>query len=152
MKALKYLLSITLILLAGIQFYPVERSNPEGSMEVPAPAEVRAVLQRSCYDCHSFETKWPWYSYVAPASWLVIYDVEEGRSELNFSTWDKYSSKKREKLIEEVWEEAHEGEMPLWTYLIAHPDARLSDKDIEVLRSWQKPPGEKLEDAILTRK
>lgn len=124
------------IALVGIQFIPVNRSNPPVEEEVPASLEVKAMLKRACYDCHSNETIWPGYSQVAPVSWLLAWDVGEGREELNFSTWNRYSQKKRGKIMKEIWEEVQEGEMPPWFYLPLHPDARLSDSDRSLLRAW----------------
>ena len=124
------------IVLVGIQFIPVNRSNPPVEEEVTASMEVKAILKRACYDCHSNETIWPGYSQVAPVSWLLAWDVGEGREELNFSTWNRYSQKKRTKIIKEIWEEVQEGEMPPWFYLPLHPDARLSDSDRSLLRAW----------------
>ena len=71
-----------------------------------------------------------------PVSWLLAGDVGEGREELNFSTWNRYNQKKRDKIIKEIWEEVQEGEIPFWFYLSLHPDARLSDSDHSVLRAW----------------
>jgi hypothetical protein len=119
-----------------IQFVPVERTNPTVEAEVPAPPEVKEILRRACYDCHSHETRWPWYSRVAPVSWLVARDVREGRDELNFSTWNRISTKDRLDAMHESWEEVAEGEMPPWFYLPPHPEARLSDSEREVLRRW----------------
>jgi hypothetical protein len=132
---LKIALAVVAALLL-IQLVPVDRENPPVTSEVAAPEPVRAVLRRSCYDCHSHETRWPWYARVAPVSWLVAHDVHEGREHLNFSTWDRYDAKKRRELREEAWEEVDEGEMPLWFYLPLHPDARLSDADRAALRAW----------------
>lgn len=133
----KLLLGVLLVLLL-IQLIPVSRENPPVSEEVPAPPEVRALLARACYDCHSHETRWPWYSAIAPASWLVANDVEGARKHLNFSTWDRYDAKRRRKKLEEAREEVREGEMPLWYYVLAHPDARLGKEDRELLRTWTR--------------
>jgi hypothetical protein len=127
-----------LALLLAVQLVPVERDNPRIEGEVPAPPEVRAILERSCYDCHSRKTRWPWYSYVAPASWLLARDVHEARRHLDFTAWDTYSEKKRAKRLREAWEEVKEGDMPLWFYLPLHPDARLSDADRERLHEWTR--------------
>ena len=91
---------------------------------------------RACFDCHSNETVWPWYSRVAPASWLLAKDVREGRAELNFSSWSRYSAKKQRKLLRESLTEVKEGEMPLWVYLVGHREARLSDADRAALERW----------------
>jgi hypothetical protein len=120
----------------AIQLVPIDRSLPPVESEIPAPPEVRAILERSCYDCHSYETAWPWYGYVAPVSWLLAYDVREGRKHLNFSAWGRYTPKKQAKRREEIPEEVDEGNMPLWYYLPLHPEARLDDVDREMLRRW----------------
>ena len=118
------------------QFVPVNRTNPPVESWVDAPAEVVAVLERSCYDCHSNETVWPAYSRIAPISWLVANHVHEGREAVNYSTWDRYSAEERAELLEETWEEVEEGEMPLQGYFLLHSQARLSDADLSLLRSW----------------
>jgi hypothetical protein len=127
---------VMVIVLVGIQFIPVNRNNPPVEEEVTASHEVKAILKRACYDCHSHETIWPWYSRVAPVSWLLAWDVGEGREELNFSTWNRYNQKKRDKIIKEIWEEVQEGEMPPWFYLPLHPEAGITDNDRSVLRAW----------------
>jgi hypothetical protein len=135
-KLLRWVLLGASAIFVVLQFLPVNRSNPPITAEVPAPAEARAVLRRACYDCHSHETVWPWYSRVAPVSWLVARDVRKGRDELNFSTWDKYSTKEQVKKLKESWEEVEEGKMPLWFYLPVHRDAVLSSEDREILHRW----------------
>lgn len=127
-----------LLLISGIaiQFVPVEISNPPVTGDIPTSPEVKVILRKSCYDCHSNETVWPWYSYVAPVSWLVAGDVREGRKHLNFSTWDRYDAGKQAHKIHEVWEEVDEGEMPLWFYTPLHPEANLSAEDLATLKAW----------------
>jgi hypothetical protein len=137
----KWTIAVLSIALVVIQFVPVDRTNPPVETEVPATAEVRAVLRRACYDCHSNETVWPWYSRIAPVSWLVARDVHEGRDELNFSTWNRLTTKKQIKALHESWETVEEGEMPLWFYLPTHPEARLSSQDRSVLRAWSLSMG-----------
>jgi Haem-binding domain len=124
------------IVLLAIQLVPVERSNPPVEGEMPAPPEVREVLRRACYDCHSNETVWPWYSHVAPVSWLLAHDVSEGRRELNYSRWSSYSPKRQAKLRKETWKEVDEREMPPWYYLPMHPAARLGEADRVLLRDF----------------
>ena len=130
------ILVVSGILLAGIQLIPVTMSNPPIEEEISTSPEIKAILKRACYDCHSHETIWPGYSQIAPVSWLLAWDVAEGREELNFSTWNRYDQKKRNKMIREIWEEVEEGEMPPWFYLPPHPEAQLSDQDHAVLRAW----------------
>lgn len=124
------------LVLVAIQLVPIDRTNPPVESEVPAPPEVRAILRRSCYDCHSNETVWPWYSRVAPISWLVASDVHEGRGEMNFSTWDRRGKDDQAKLLHECWEQIEQGDMPPAIYLQAHPLARFSDSDRLKMRNW----------------
>ncbi len=121
---------------AAIQLVPVNRSSPPVEAEVVAPANVRAVLRRACYDCHSNETAWPWYSRVAPVSWLVARDVREGRREVNFSDWGRYAPERKLKKLKECREQVAEGKMPPWFYVIAHRDAALSAEDQALVREW----------------
>jgi hypothetical protein len=141
-RNLMILLGVLIVLAIAIQLVPVNRTNPPVVADFDGPAEVRTVLRQSCYDCHSHEVRWPWYSRVAPASWLVAHDVEEAREHLNFSAWGAYDANKRAKLIEEAWEEVEEGEMPLRTYLLVHRDARLSDQDRAILQRWAAAEGD----------
>src|SRR5262245_48232416 len=110
-------------IVAVAQLIPVSRDNPPVETELVAEAPVRDLLRRACYDCHSHETKWPWYAYVAPVSWLVAHDVEEGREHLNFSTWNRYTDEDQLDLLEETGEEVMEREMPLQIYLSLHSEA-----------------------------
>ncbi len=132
-----------LALFGAIQLVPVDRTNPPVEEEVPVPPEVRDVLVRACYDCHSNETVWPWYAHVAPVSWLVARDVHEGREALNFSTWNRLTTREQVEALRESWEEVEEGEMPLWFYLPTHPEARLTDRDRALLRAWALGAGQR---------
>ncbi len=128
------ILGILTISGIGIQFIPVKRINPPIRSALSAPPEIKAILKRSCYDCHSHETVWPWYSAIAPVSWLVVRDVNEGREKLNFSDW---SRQLRDKDIqEEIIEEIEEGEMPLKLYVLAHPGTSVSPEELDLLRRW----------------
>jgi hypothetical protein len=129
-------LGVGIALFGALQLVPLERSNPAVAFDLPAPPPIAKTLRRSCYDCHSHETRWPWYAYVAPASWLVVYDVSEARSKLNFSTWKSYRPDKRDRLLEEVLEETEEQRMPPAYYRLLHPEAGLSPAEREVLRQW----------------
>jgi hypothetical protein len=107
-----------------IQFLPVgaPRDNPQVREEPRwSSPRARELFFRTCADCHSNQTRWPWYASVAPVSWLVAHDVQGGRSHLNVSEWDR-----PQKDADEAAEELRDGEMPLRTYLLAHPEARLS--------------------------
>ncbi|HUW84386.1 MAG TPA: heme-binding domain-containing protein [Phycisphaerae bacterium] len=139
---LRYGLIALAVAVVAIQLVPVDRTNAPITAAMSAPAEVAAILERSCYDCHSNQTRWPWYSYVAPGSWLVADDVHEARKQLNFSTWGEMSSGKQTYMRDEMWEQVEEGEMPLWMYTLAHRQARLSPQDKEVLKGWCVGEGE----------
>jgi hypothetical protein len=107
---------------------------------------VAAVLQAACYDCHSYETTWPWYSHIAPASWLVVGDVNEGRRHVNFSDWpaDPESVAKKLDRINEV---LGYREMPPLKYTMMHPKARLSEADRKLLMDWSDSEAGKLRAA-----
>ncbi len=135
----KKLRAALVALLAGfglIQLVPVDRANPPVEGEVPAPPAVRAILRRACYDCHSNQTRWPWYGHVAPVSWLLERDVREGRAEVDFSTWSRNSEKRRARKWKEIPEQLDQGKMPPWFYTAVHPEARLTAEDLEVLKQW----------------
>lgn len=136
---MKKFLIILVIVLVGIQFIPVERTNPPVSWDINAPKNVASIIRTSCYDCHSNETNWPWYSYVAPVSFMVAGDVEKGRKNLNFSEWDKYDGRKRQELLEEIIEEIEKEDMPLTAYTFTHPNAKLDPYRINLLKDWVKP-------------
>lgn len=133
---LKWILAIVVLALIVIQFIPVDRSNPETSATLQAPDEVMSILKESCFDCHSNNTSWPWYSKVAPVSFFIAHHVEEGREELNFSVWQEYPAGKRDKKIDELWEHVEKDWMPLKSYLLIHKHAALSPADKDVLKSW----------------
>lgn len=103
--------------------------------ERPA-GDVEILLKGICYDCHSYQSKYPWYSNFAPLSWWIDDHIEEGREHLNFSIWGNYSAEKKEHKAEECVEEVGEGEMPLTSYQIAHADARLTDEERKLLTDW----------------
>jgi hypothetical protein len=131
---------VLLIALVAIQFVPVERTNPPVESDVPTAPELKTVLRRSCYDCHSNETRWPWYSYVAPVSWLLANDVKEGRREVNFSVWNQFTGSRRARKFKEIVEQVEQGKMPQWYYVLVHPEAKLSDGDKEMIIKWAKRP------------
>jgi hypothetical protein len=120
----------------AIQFIPVDRSAPVSHGEPNMPTEVRSLLRRACFDCHSNETDYPWYGYVAPVSWLVARDVVEGREALDFTQWSRYDAADRSELLWESFEEIVEGEMPLKIYTALHPEARLSTAEVQDLKRW----------------
>ena len=135
-KASKVLLGLGLSAALGIQLIPVEHSNPPVESDLFATPEVKAVLKRSCYACHSNETPWPWYGHVAPISWLFNEEVLEGRSEMNFSTWKKYRLGERSDYFEDMIEQVKSKEKPPWYFRLIDPSIQLSTREIEMLSSW----------------
>jgi hypothetical protein len=138
----KILIALTVIVI-GIQFIPVNRTNPPVTQEIDAPSNILSILKTSCYNCHSNETSWPWYSYVAPVSFLVSTDVENARKRVNFSEWDKYDERKKAKKIDAMIEDIEAGDMPLPTYTIVHPEAKLDPEKIKMLKDWATSNKEK---------
>jgi hypothetical protein len=135
-RVLKWAALAFCVAFIAIQLVPVNRTNPSVQSDFRGSTEVVSVLRRACYDCHSNETTWPWYSRIAPVSWVIARDVHAGRAALNFSTWNQLSADKQAESIRESWKEVAEGEMPTWFYLALHPEARLSPADQSVLRAW----------------
>ena len=127
---------IVFLILLGIQFIPINKTNPIITQDIQAPAEVKSILRNSCYNCHSNETKWPWYSELAPVSWMIVNDVNDARKKLNFSSWDKISFEKKEELKKDIWDEVRQDEMPLSLYLYLHPDAKLDLSQKNMIKKW----------------
>lgn len=123
-----------------IQIVPVKRGNPPVESDLVAPPEVKATLKRACYDCHSNETVWPWYSKIAPASWLVASDVTEGRGKFNFSSWNQYTPERQAALLTRIRREVRQGDMPPWYYTIKHQDAKLTPAQRLALETWGALP------------
>lgn len=135
---------VFLAIIVIIQFFRIDKTTPEPIVEddfmfqINPPQHIKELLKTSCYDCHSFETKYPWYSNVAPISWWLKHHVNEAREELNFSTWGTYNLKKKKHKLEECWEEVEKVEMPLESYLYTHGDAALTTEQREELVAWFK--------------
>jgi hypothetical protein len=108
------------------------------------PPAVLHTLRRACYDCHSSETRWPWYTYVAPASWLVISDVRDGRKQMNFSRWGRYNAFDRADMLDKVCDRVSKGRMPVLQYRLVHWDARLSGEDVAAICAWTKQEAARL--------
>ncbi|MCP3980572.1 MAG: heme-binding domain-containing protein [bacterium] len=135
-KILKWTVIGLFVLFVVAQFFPAARTNPEIVRDIDAPEDVKSILRRACYDCHSHETAWPWYSRVAPISWWVVDHVEHGRGDLNFSDWPLLDFEEQEHMLEEIEHEVADREMPLTSYTLIHRSARLSDDDRQKLVEW----------------
>ena len=142
MKPWKKIALGAVVVLALIQLVPSDRQNPPVTADIRVSQDVKVILQRACYDCHSNETTWPWYSRVAPVSWLVHRDVVEGRAELNFSSWESMAPDKRAKKQLKIGKEVTAGEMPLWFYTPLHPHAALTEADKQLIQSWSQSGAE----------
>jgi len=149
----KMVLLALLVFLVLIQIFQPARTNPSVipsrsmAAHVPVPADVYAALMRSCGDCHSSQTHWPWYSRVAPLSWVVTDDVNEGRRHMNFDDWEALADQKvaNDRLID-ICEEVKQKGMPPFSYRILHRDLRLKAQEIISLCAWSQsfrtsPPG-----------
>jgi hypothetical protein len=136
---LKKVLYTLFILILLLQVYPYDL--PEVSFDkekdflanTEMPKEIKEIFRNSCYDCHSNQTIYPWYSFVSPVKYLVGYDIYEGRKELNLSYWTEFSDMKKIRVLNEVVETIEEDEMPYPIYLITHRNSRLSDTQKEKL-------------------
>lgn len=137
-RFLKIAAVVLVVAFIAIQFKRPERTNPpvNAANVLRAPRNIEPILRRSCYDCHSNETRWPWYSNVAPMSWTLVHDVEEGRDEMNFSEWNTYSESRQRHLLDEICDVVKDGEMPLKGYTLAHPSARITIEDQRALCVW----------------
>ncbi len=142
MKVVKWIAIVLVGIFVIIQVIRPERTNPpvDASRTLAShkqiPPAVATIFDRSCNDCHSHNTRWPWYSQIAPFSWLLVDDVNEGRKHLNFSDWASYDAKRASKKLDDICEEVEDGEMPLSKYLLLHPDAKLSEEDRKILCDW----------------
>jgi len=143
MKKRNILLGLLVVLLL-IQFIRIDKVNPTSTatqefmtVEKP-PAAVATILKNTCYDCHSHESAYPWYTNLAPVSWMIRSHIKGGRQHLNFSTWGTYDAKKRSHKLEEIAEEVAEKTMPMKSYTWLHPEAKLSATDRQMLVDWVK--------------
>ena len=129
-------------LLVVAQLVPLDRSNPPSDPDqhftvvARPPARVASIVDRSCRDCHTNDTRWPWYSRVAPMSFLVVDDVKEGRAHLNFSEWGKLDARRSALKLEEICEEVKSGSMPERKYTLIHPSAKLSPEEVDAICGW----------------
>jgi hypothetical protein len=110
--------------------------NPRPRGDISAPPKVESTLRRACFDCHSDETRWPWYAHIAPVSWIVVHDVTLGRKEVNFSEWGSYYPATRRRKLKWIGRALHDEKMPPWPYRLIHPDARLTAADQVELQKW----------------
>ena len=135
-RIIKTFVVLFLIAFLGIQFLEVDQTNPPVEADIEAPSNIKAIFKKSCYDCHSNETKWPWYSKVAPVSWMISDHVNKGRKQLNFSMWEKYYTADQRRLKEEILEEILNENMPLKNYTFLHPNSILTIDKKNLIKDW----------------
>lgn len=152
-KALKIFVIILLSGFVVIQFFRPDFTNPPVTeaetleSAAPVPENVRGILKRSCYDCHSNTTLYPWYSKIQPSAWFLKNHIDDGRRHLNFSVWNTYETKKKRHKLEEVCEQLEGKFMPLPSYLWIHWDAALSDEERKLVCDWATAERARLETA-----
>ncbi len=137
---MKKSLLLFIALLISIQFIPANKTNPpvDENLKLNAKSEVIDILQKSCYDCHSNETKWPTYSNIAPFSWFIISNVKNGRKALNFSQWEDIQSDIKIKRLQRAIKTTNNGLMPPSGYLKLHDYAILSEEEKKIISAWFK--------------
>jgi hypothetical protein len=154
LKILKWTAITIAAVFAALQFIRPARTNPaiDETRTLQAHTqltpEAAAILERSCNDCHSNRTRWPWYSNVAPVSWFVVNHVNVGRREMNFSEWAEYSREDRQRYFKKICKEVERGEMPLKSYLRLHGEAYLSSEDVKALCDWANAESQRLSQAL----
>lgn len=137
---LKQLFLLTLVIFLGIQFIPVERTNPPVETTRVGSEPVMKVFRNACFNCHSNETEWPWYGKVAPFSWLITRDVKAGRAALNFSTWNRIPLSQQDEMRVKIWNSIKFGDMPPPLYTLGHPEAPVTTDHHARLKDWAGIP------------
>jgi hypothetical protein len=150
MRILRWLAILVACGFLVLQLIRPAKTNPSGEMSQSINAhlqvspQVAAIVDRSCNDCHSNHTRWPWYSNVAPVSWFVINHVKEGRRHLNFSDWGRLNQREAEGMLKQICQEVKLGSMPLSSYTPLHPGSTLSPEDVKTLCDWTNAERERV--------
>jgi hypothetical protein len=142
-KILIGLVAAAVIAIGGSMIHPFGTTAPTGSdatvlRDAQIDPDTLALFERACQNCHSERTEWPWYSHVAPMSWLIARDVQQARSHMNLSRWQEYSSDERLGLLSEIGSAVRNREMPKQRYLLLHPEARLTDQERLQIYEWTR--------------
>jgi len=149
-RVLKWLILVVVVLLLAAQLMRPAKTNPtsDPSLSIESQAQVSpavaAIFDRSCNDCHSNKTRWPWYSNVAPVSWFVIGHVNEARGDMNLSEWGKLDRNRQRHRLEDMCEMVESGEMPLSSYTPLHPGSKLTQADVKAICDWSASERERL--------
>jgi hypothetical protein len=140
----KTILLILVVIFIAIQFFRIDTTNPKSDPHKDfftvsnPPEDIKTIFKNSCYDCHSDQTEYPWYSHIAPVSWLLKSHIDEGRENLNFSEWGDYSTDEQNEILEICQEKIKAEEMPLSAYTMMHSNAKLDEKKKTLLFDWFK--------------
>jgi hypothetical protein len=153
----KFLIGL-LLLLTIAQF--IQPSHNNGAAEaftdithaVQVPDSIMSILKTSCYDCHSNHTDYPWYSKITPVNWWLEHHVNEGKRDLNFSTFTNYSFKRKNKKLEQTADLVKKHEMPLDSYLWIHTDAKLNETQIKMITDWTQTARQQVMQDSLQKK
>jgi len=141
-RVAKWIVLVGLCLFAILQFIRPARTNPmvDQSLALESHTDleprVAAILDRSCADCHSNTTRWPWYTNVSPVSWFAVGHVNDGRRNLNFSEWGTYNKRLKEGRLQGMCDLARQGAMPLRSYTPMHKGSKLTAEDVGALCAW----------------
>lgn len=151
MKVLKIIAWIALGALVVIQFFPTDKNESYTTPETDfvlvnkVPSEIENQLMQSCYDCHSNNTVYPWYSKIQPAAWFLEDHIKEGKAELNFNEWDNYSDRRKKSKLRSIIKQIESGEMPLDSYTLIHRNAIFSKEEKETVLNYMKTLKDDLE-------
>ena len=134
---MKVTLIVFFLVFLVMQAFQIDKTNPtsEKSLEIQAPKEVMTIFKKACFDCHSNNTVWPWYSNIAPMSWTVKNHVEDGRRALNLSLWNSLSKEEQEKKLKKIYKKVYAA-MPLASYIALHEEADLTKEERSLIREW----------------
>lgn len=138
----KFFMLLLLLVFIVIQFFrPAKNTSTEThaadiGLKYSMPVEVKDILKRSCYDCHSNNTTYPWYAEIQPVAWWLDKHIQEGKKELNFSLFTSYSLRRQYRKLEEINEEIKEDKMPLFSYTFIHHGAKLNEQQKTMLANW----------------
>ena len=136
-----------------IQFFPIDKTNPATNDGMDfikiksTPEPIANIIRNSCYDCHSNESQYPFYSSIQPFAWVLKDHIEEGRKELNFSTFATYDSKRQAHKLDEAAEQVEQKKMPLESYTLGHPDAKLTDEQRKLLSDYFRKVQKQIQQA-----
>lgn len=153
-KVLKIVAIVVVAALIVIQFFRIDQTNPRVvqaetlEASVAVPPDISEIISRSCSDCHTNQTIYPWYANVQPMAWFLKNHIDDGRQKMNFSIWNTYPAKKKSKRFEDICEQLESKEMPLPSYLWIHRNSILSESDLAALCDWATQEKAKIDASI----